>query len=176
MFFPGSTVGNFAPREATTFLRTAGELIGPGGGLVIGFDLRKDPDVLLRAYNDAAGVTAEFNRNMLVHINRRLGPVFDPGDWNHRAVWNDLDGRVEMHLVADRATTVILGARSFAFDRGAAIVTEYSYKYRDEDIRSLLGSSGYDYVESWTDAGRMFEVVYARVMPTSDQQSLDSAV
>jgi uncharacterized SAM-dependent methyltransferase len=126
VFFPGSTIGNFDPPEADALLRRVARLVGPGGGLLLGIDLRKDAAVLERAYNDAAGVTAAFNRNLLVRINRELGADFDPAGFRHVAFYDRDRSRVEMHLVSAAAQRVRVGAAVFGIRAGESIHTENS--------------------------------------------------
>ncbi|RMF11272.1 MAG: L-histidine N(alpha)-methyltransferase, partial [Alphaproteobacteria bacterium] len=128
-FFPGSTIGNFTPREATGFLARAASLLGTGGGLLIGVDLKKDPAILHAAYNDGDGVTATFNLNMLAHINASLAADFDLSRFRHYAFYNVPQGRVEMHLVSTAPQTVNVADRQFTFAEGESIHTENSYKY-----------------------------------------------
>jgi dimethylhistidine N-methyltransferase len=123
-YFPGSTIGNFHRDEARHFLSDIADLIGPGGSLLIGVDRRKGVDRLLPAYDDAAGVTAAFNLNILRHINRQTGSDFDPDAFHHEARWNPDHGRVEMHLVADREQTVRVQGETFEFAEGETIWTE----------------------------------------------------
>ena len=160
VYFPGSTVGNFEPNDAAAFLAHVAKLVGPGGGLLIGVDLRKAPDILEAAYNDSEGVTAAFNLNMLRHINVQLGPVFDVDGFRHRAVWNDRAGRIEMHLVSERTQTVRVGGRPFGFEPGDAIVTEHSYKYTLEGFGALAGHAGFRTENVWTDPKEWFSVHY----------------
>jgi len=168
LFFPGSTVGNFEPPDAEAFLRQARESMGPGARLLIGVDLVKPRAVLEPAYDDARGVTAAFNRNALVNLNRLLGTDFDPGAFQHRAIWNEESSRIEMHLVALEDQEVDLpagegggGATRFAFRRGEFIVTEHSYKYTLAGIEALMTGSGWQAVESWTDPEQWFAVTLA---------------
>lgn len=157
-FFPGSTIGNFAPEAAESFLRRTALLVGPQGGVLIGVDLEKDDTVLEAAYNDAAGITAEFNRNILNVINRRFGADFDPAAFDHRAIYNRDAGRIEMHLVANRPTTVTIADEPFCFAEGEVIVTEHSYKYRLEEFSLLARRAGFVSDEVWCDADRRFSV------------------
>ncbi|RAI43768.1 L-histidine N(alpha)-methyltransferase [Rhodoplanes roseus] len=157
-FFPGSTLGNFEPHEATAFLRHAGELLGAKARMIIGVDLVKDPDVLTRAYNDAAGVTAEFNLNLLRRINRELGANFDLGAFWHRAVYNREQLRIEMHLGSKTRQRVRIDGRCFDFRRGETIHTESSYKYTPELFRTLANGAGWRVAESWTDRDKWFAV------------------
>ena len=157
-FFPGSTLGNFEPHEACAFLRSAGEILGKDARMVIGVDLEKDERVLYDAYNDAAGVTARFNLNVMVRINRELGGNFDTNAFMHRAIYNRDRHRIEMHLISKKAQTVRVLGRSFSFRAGETIHTENSYKYRLERFKALAQGSGWTPRESWTDPDGMFSV------------------
>jgi dimethylhistidine N-methyltransferase len=157
-FFPGSTIGNFEPHEATAFLRHAGALLGPGARLIVGVDLVKDPEILVRAYNDAAGVTAEFNLNLLRRINRELGANFDLGGFWHRAVYNREQLRIEMHLASRLRQRVRIDGHCFDFRRGETIHTESSYKYTADLFRTLAAGSGWRLAETWTDRDGWFAV------------------
>ena len=157
-FFPGSTLGNFEPHEASAFLRSARAILGPGALLVIGIDLEKDEKQLYAAYNDAAGVTGKFNKNVLVRINRELGGDFDLSAFTHRAIYNRERHRIEMHLIAKTPQTVHLLGRSFAFRAGESLHTESSYKYSLDRFTTLAKGSGWTPKASWTDAGRLFSV------------------
>jgi dimethylhistidine N-methyltransferase len=157
-FFPGSTLGNFEPDEASGFLRSAREILGQGARMVIGVDLEKDERVLYDAYNDKAGVTARFNLNVLNRINRELGGNFDTGAFIHRAVYNRDRHRIEMHLISKRAQTVGVLGRNFSFRAGESIHTESSYKYSLERFTALARGTGWTPLESWTDEDRMFSV------------------
>jgi dimethylhistidine N-methyltransferase len=157
-FFPGSTLGNFEPHEACSFLRSAREILGEGAQMVIGVDLEKDERVLYDAYNDKAGVTARFNLNVLHRINRELGGNFDLGAFTHRAIYNRDRHRIEMHLISRKAQTVRVLGRSFAFRAGETIHTENSYKYSIERFVALARGSGWSLRESWTDGAGMFSV------------------
>jgi len=162
-FFPGSTLGNFTPEQAEAFLRHVAETNGSGGGLLIGIDLVKDPAVLERAYNDAAGVTAAFNLNLLHRLNRELGADFDPGAFQHRAIWNPDRERVEMHLVSARDQTVHLDGEAFVFRAGETIHTENSHKFRLEGFAAMAGAAGFAVQEVWTDDRDWFAVLYLEV-------------
>ena len=162
-FFPGSTIGNFGPGDATDFLKMKAELVGPGGGLLIGVDLRKDPATLERAYDDVTGVTAAFNRNLLVRANRELNADFRPEAFEHRAVWNEEAGRVEMYLVSLGDQKVRVGEKEFAFEDGETIWTESSYKYTSEEFRRLAELAGFRQECVWTDADELFSVQYHSV-------------
>jgi L-histidine Nalpha-methyltransferase len=157
-FFPGSTLGNLEPHEACTFLRSARDILGQGAQMVIGVDLEKDQRVLHQAYNDAAGVTARFNLNLLDRINRELGGNFDTSEFRHRAIYNSERHRIEMHLISTRAQKVRVLDRSFSFRAGESIHTENSYKYNIERFAALANDSGWIRRESWADAERMFSV------------------
>jgi dimethylhistidine N-methyltransferase len=157
-FFPGSTLGNFEPHEASAFLRSARGILGQGAQIVIGVDLEKDERVLYRAYNDGAGVTARFNLNVLGRINRELGGDFDLSAFTHRAIYNRDRHRIEMHLISSKTQTVRVLGRSFSFRPGETIHTESSYKYSLERFTALARGSGWTLRHSWTDAASMFSV------------------
>ena len=157
-FFPGSTLGNFEPHEACSFLRSAREILGHGAQMVIGVDLEKDERVLYDAYNDKAGVTARFNLNVLHRINRELGGNFDISAFTHRAIYNRDRHRIEMHLISRKAQTARLLGRSFSFRAGESIHTESSYKYSLERFAALARGSGWTPRTTWTDPGSMFSV------------------
>jgi dimethylhistidine N-methyltransferase len=157
-FFPGSTLGNFEPHEACAFLRSAREILGDGARMVIGVDLEKDERVLYDAYNDAAGVTARFNLNVLHRINRELGGDFDVGAFTHRAIYNRERHRIEMHLISRKALTARVLGKNFSFRAGESIHTESSYKYSLDRFNALARGSGWTPLESWTDAAGMFSV------------------
>jgi dimethylhistidine N-methyltransferase len=157
-FFPGSTIGNFEPHEACRFLRSAREILGQGAQMIIGTDLEKDERVLYDAYNDKAGVTARFNLNVLVRMNRELGGNFDVSGFTHRAIYNREQHRIEMHLISKRSQTVRMLGTSFTFRAGESIHTENSYKYSIERFAALARGSGWKVRESWTDDNGMFSV------------------
>lgn len=157
-FFPGSTIGNFDPHEACAFLRSARAILGDGATLIVGVDLEKDERVLYEAYNDAAGVTAKFNLNVLVRINRDLGGNFDLSGFKHRAIYNRERHRIEMHLIGRKAQTVRLLGETFSFRAGETIHTESSYKYSLERFTALARGSGWTPRASWTDSDGMFSV------------------
>ena len=160
VYFPGSTIGNFEPREATEFLRRLVDLCGKDGGLLIGVDLQKDSDVLERAYNDSQGVTAQFNLNLLRRANRELDADFDLERWRHRAIYNSSVGRIEMHLISEIDQTVHVADREFHFRCGERIITEFSYKYTPEGFTALADGAGFDFARMWTDDARLFGVFY----------------
>jgi dimethylhistidine N-methyltransferase len=157
-FFPGSTIGNLDPPAVRQFLQQARHTLGVGSGFLVGVDLRKDPAVLLPAYDDAAGVTATFNRNLLVRLNREAGADFDPYSFEHRAVWNDVESRIEMHLVSCRNQTVRVHGHVIRFARGETIHTENSYKYAPEHFAALAAASGWQTAKLWTDSGQLFSL------------------
>lgn len=161
-YFPGSTIGNFHPDEAVAFLARLAELVSPGGGLLIGVDLEKSLNVLLPAYDDAAGVTAEFNRNLLHRINRELGGDVDVDAFTHEARWNPEAGqgvgRIEMHLVSLSEQTVHVAGDAFAFRAGESIHTECSYKHTLDGFAALAAEAGWRVERVWTDERRWFSV------------------
>ncbi|AMV35841.1 L-histidine N(alpha)-methyltransferase [Planctomyces sp. SH-PL62] len=160
VYFPGSTLGNFDPQEADDLLRRIARIVGPGGGLLLGVDLRKDPAVLERAYDDAAGVTAAFNRNLLARIDRELGGDFDAESFRHVAFYDHEKSRVEMHLVTDRERRVRVRASTFDFLAGESIHTENSHKYDISELAARAQACGLRLDESWTDARDYFAVLY----------------
>jgi len=157
-FFPGSTIGNFEPHEASAFLRSARDILGKGAQMIVGADLEKDERVLHDAYNDAAGVTARFNLNVLVRINRELGGNFDLSAFTHRAIYNRERHRIEMHLISRKKQTVRMLGTTFSFRPDESIHTENSYKYSIPRFATLARDSGWTVKESWTDKNRMFSV------------------
>lgn len=160
VYFPGSTIGNFAPDEALEFLRRIANVCSGGGGLLIGVDLKKDQQVLEAAYNDSVGVTAQFNLNLLERVNRELGADFDLDQWRHRAIYNSNAGRIEMHLISEIDQFVHFDQQKFHFRRGEKIITEFSYKYAPEEFAALAGESGFEFVRIWTDDACLFGVFY----------------
>lgn len=163
VYFPGSTIGNFHPSEAREFLRRIAGQCGNGGGLLIGVDLKKDAQVLHDAYNDARGVTAAFNFNLLTRINNELGGDFLMNYFAHQAFYNVFDGRIEMHLASTVKQTVRVGGAIFTFDEGETIHTECSYKYTVDEFAELARSAGFEQVSVWTDENRLFSVQYLTV-------------
>ncbi|HJQ57516.1 MAG TPA: L-histidine N(alpha)-methyltransferase [Vineibacter sp.] len=159
-FFPGSTIGNLEPHEARAFLRNARQLLGAGGALVLGADLKKDPDILHAAYNDSAGVTAAFSLNLLERMNRELDGDFDIGAFEHDASYNQAEGRIEIYIRSRRAQTVHVAGQRFFLDAGERIHTEYSYKYDLADIDALAAPSGFTRSRTWIDPDRLFSVHY----------------
>lgn len=156
--FPGSTVGNFSPEEARWFLQGLAEKAGPGGGLLVGVDLHKDRRILEAAYNDAAGVTAEFNKNLLRRINRECGADFRLETFVHRAVYNEEERRIEMRLWSTEEQGVWCGGEQFWFDPGEFIVTEHSYKYTIEAFAALAEDAQWRVRGLWTDRRQYFSV------------------
>jgi dimethylhistidine N-methyltransferase len=163
-FFPGSTIGNFEPHEAASFLREAARILGPGSTLIVGADLIKDAAVLNRAYNDAAGVTAAFNLNLLIRINRELGANFNLANFRHHAFFNRERRRIEMHLVSLVRQTARVCGKSIDFRRGESIHTENSYKYSIELFTSLARGAGWEPSAAWVDDEQLFSV-HALVAP-----------
>jgi dimethylhistidine N-methyltransferase len=163
VFFPGSTIGNFEPAEATRFLEQAARLAGPRGGLLIGVDLKKDPDLLHCAYNDSRGVTREFNLNLLHRINAELDADFDVDGFYHYAFYHARKGRIEMHLVSRSPQEVRLAGETIRFADGETIHTENSYKYTTEEFQTLARRAGFREAGCWTDPDRLFSVQYFEV-------------
>jgi dimethylhistidine N-methyltransferase len=157
-FFPGSTIGNFEPHEACAFLRHAGRMLEQGASLIIGVDLVKDANVLNAAYDDAAGVTARFNLNLLARINRELGGNFDLSAFSHHAFYNSERHRIEMHLASNKRQRVRVAGRMIDFRAGETIHTENSYKYTLESFTALARGSGWTPVSVWTDTAGNFSV------------------
>lgn len=157
-FFPGSTIGNFEPEAAAALLRHFAATLGPDAVLVVGVDLVKDEAVLEAAYDDAAGVTAAFNLNLLRRINREVGADFDLSAFAHRAFFNAAQSRIEMHLVSRRAQTVTVAGVPIRFREGETIHTENSYKYTLDGFRALAGAAGWEGRAVWTDPDRLFSV------------------
>jgi dimethylhistidine N-methyltransferase len=164
-FFPGSTIGNLTPAMATDLLRAMRESLGEGALLVIGMDRIKDPDVLIPAYDDAAGVTAAFNLNLLDRINRELGGTIPVDAFAHEARWNDDRARIEMHLVATRDVRFTVDGQAFAMRAGGSIHTENSHKYGPRDARILLRAGGWTPLAEWTDPDDRFAVLLAEAQP-----------
>jgi dimethylhistidine N-methyltransferase len=160
VYFPGSTIGNFEPDEAVQFLRRVANVCRENGGLLIGADLKKAGDVLEAAYNDRAGVTAQFNLNLLERVNRELGADFDLDQWRHRAIYNSDAGRIEMYLISESDQFVHLDEQRFHFRRAEKIVTEFSYKYSPEEFSALAGKAEFEFEQMWTDDARLFGVFY----------------
>jgi len=165
-FFPGSTIGNMVPHSSVDLLRAMKESLGDGAMLLIGMDRIKDANVLTAAYDDAAGVTAAFNLNLLDRINRELGAVLPVDDFRHVARWNDELARIEMHLEAQRDLDFTIDGRAFSIAAGETIHTENSHKYGERDARVLLRSGGWTPIAEWTDPDGLFAVILAEAQPS----------
>jgi len=155
-FFPGSTIGNLEPDAAVAFLRRARSTLGSGARLLVGFDTCRDPARLLPAYDDARGVTGRFNRNLLVRLNREASATFDPAAFAHRAVWNEVESRIEMHLVSTAAQTVMVAGQPVRFVSDETIHTENSYKYAPERMRVMVEFAGWTRKMTWSDPENLF--------------------
>ncbi len=170
VFFPGSTIGNFPPGEAASLLRVMNHAAGENGALLIGADLVKESVVLEAAYNDSAGITAEFNLNLLVHINRELQADFDTDGFQHLAVYNKQAQRIEMYLVSQRAQLVRVGGEQIRIGSGERILTEYAYKYELDTFAGLAARAGFRVEQVWTDPLEHFSVQYL-----ARERSVDTA-
>ena len=159
-FFPGSTIGNFAPTQAAAFLKQVATLLGTGSGLLIGVDLQKDEAILNAAYNDSEGVTAAFNLNLLSRINRELEADFALDGFAHDACYNTARACIEMHLISRRHQMVTIAGRLFEFQHGETIHTEDSHKYTVESFHALAAAAGWQAEQVWTDPDRLFSVHY----------------
>jgi dimethylhistidine N-methyltransferase len=162
-FFPGSSIGNFEPIDAIGFLRNMANMVGAGGGLLIGVDLKKDHGILNAAYNDAEGITAQFNLNLLSRINHELDGKFDIDSFQHKAFYNPHVGRIEMHLSSRDNQVVKVGDKVVNFDKAETIHTENSYKYTVEEFSGLARAAGFDLVSVWTDSDDLFSLHYYQV-------------
>jgi dimethylhistidine N-methyltransferase len=160
-FFPGSTIGNFVPRSATDLLRHFRDILGVGSKLLIGMDRVKPVERLIAAYDDPEGVTATFNLNLLDRINRELGGDIDVSAFVHQARWHEMNGRIEMHLVAVRDTAFTIDGTPFAFAKGSSIHTENSHKYGARGARLLLLAGGWSPLAEWTDEAGDFALILA---------------
>ncbi|HEX3073131.1 MAG TPA: L-histidine N(alpha)-methyltransferase [Ignavibacteriales bacterium] len=161
IYYPGSTIGNFTPDEVKEFLYGMRELCGKDGALIIGVDLKKDTQVLYAAYNDAQGVTAEFNLNLLERLNREYGADFDAGSFRHEAIYNEEAGRIEMYLISGGKQTVNILDNTFVIEENEKILTEYSYKYTIEEFAKLI-EGVFKTEKVWTDGRCYFGVLYMR--------------
>jgi dimethylhistidine N-methyltransferase len=159
VYYPGSTIGNFTPRYAARFISRIAKRSGRGSGLLIGIDLKKDKDTLEAAYNDRYGVTAAFNLNILERLNRELGADFDTSQWKHHAFYNDDEGRIEMHLVSLEHQRVNVNGTPIKLKKDETILTEYSYKYTNEEFENLVSNS-FELVKVWTDQDEKFSIQY----------------
>jgi len=159
-FFPGSSIGNFEPEEAIVFLKNLRTLVQADGGLLIGVDLKKDPHILNNAYNDKQGVTAQFNLNVLAHINRKLDANFNFDCFKHKAFYNESLGRVEMHLLCKNSQSVTIGNNVFNIKHGESIHTENSYKYSSAEFSNLAMRAGFKHEKTWLDDNELFSIHY----------------
>ncbi len=151
VFFPGSTIGNFTPQEAKQLLRSIHTMAGKNAWLLIGVDMTQDEDVLLAAYNDVAGLTSQFNKNILIRANRELGANFVPTYFSHHAYFNKIERRVEMHLTSEKSQEVAINGQVFYFEQGETIHTENCYKYSRTDFELFAHECGWRFEHVWTD-------------------------
>ncbi len=163
-FFPGSTIGNFLPEQAVTVLDEIRKMVGTDGGLLIGVDLQKESAILNAAYNDKKGFTEQFNKNLLVRINRELGANFNIKQFKHLAFFNKEKHRIEMHLVSLQQQVIRIGEHVFQFKKDQSILTEYSHKYTVEHFEKLAEQAGLQRVKTWLDENQLFSVHYFRVI------------
>jgi dimethylhistidine N-methyltransferase len=161
-FYPGSSIGNFHPDQVSSFFENIATICDGSGGLLIGVDLVKDKQVLQKAYDDSLGVTAAFNLNALLHINQILGSNFNLIDWEHYAIFNESESRIEMHLRALRDISVTWPDDAISFKAGEMIHTENSYKYTKNSFTNLLIEAGFKNIETWMDPNNYFLVCYAK--------------
>jgi dimethylhistidine N-methyltransferase len=170
IYFPGSTLGNLTVEESHTLLQNLADLLretkaeGARAGLMLGVDLQKDIAVLEAAYNDSRGVTAEFNRNILHHINRELGGEIPVDAFDHHAPYNSVENRIEMRLVANRPVRITVAERQFAIAQGESILTEFSHKYEIRDLERRLAAAGWSLRQKWTDSQDYFVVTYCALL------------
>jgi L-histidine N-alpha-methyltransferase len=167
VYFPGSTIGNFEPTSAMRLLNRIARLCGPDGGLLIGIDLVKDPDTIERAYNDTAGVNAEFNLNLLLRINHELGANFDIDQFEHLAFYDRRFQRMDLRLVSKRAQEVQIDGTIIGFQTGEPIHTEYSHKYTVDRFARLASEAGWKLHNWWTDDHHTFGVLYFKLIVDS---------
>jgi dimethylhistidine N-methyltransferase len=160
IYFSGSTIGNFTQAETVVFLKRAMQVVGPGGAMLVGVDIKKPQARLDAAYNDSRGVTAEFNLNLLARINRELNGDFRLKNFRHRAFYNAKEGRIEMHLESLVAQQAAIHGRHFDFTAGETIHTENSYKYAVNEFQQLARQAGFEPLRVWTDAQQLFSVHY----------------
>ena len=158
VFFPGSSIGNFHPHEAIGYLTNIASIVGKGGQLLIGVDLKKDKTVLERAYDDGEGTTAQFNLNLLTRMNQELSSDFDLDTWQHLALYNELEGRIEMHLRSQCPQVVAIDDSEFFFEENETIHTENSYKYSIEEFHELAMQAGFNTQKVWMDQNKLFSV------------------
>jgi dimethylhistidine N-methyltransferase len=159
-FFPGSTIGNFDPDKATQFLSSVRKMVGDSGGLLIGVDLKKDSSIIEAAYNDAKGVTAAFNLNILDNINQLIGTDFDTAKWQHSAVYDEQQGCINMHLIANEAHQISNRNASVNFAKHEKVHTEHCYKFSMDDIAQMMAQTGFEIIKTWTDPQAYFAVLY----------------
>jgi len=171
VFYPGSTIGNLEPEEAINFLKRVRDMVGDGGGALVGVDLHKSSDRLNAAYNDADGVTAEFNLNVLERVNELMDAEFDPRFFRHLAFYNRERQRIEMHLVSERAQSVRCNGSHIAFTEGESIHTESSYKYSVEGFAKLAARAGLALERSWLDEDELFSVHYLSATQVAARQT-----
>ena len=164
-YFPGSTLGNFEQARAQQFLRQMAQVCQSAGGALIGIDLKKDVQVLAAAYNDRAGVTANFNLNLLEHINRELNGDFVLENFAHRAIWDETQSRIEMRLISQCAQTVSIGGSKFEFESDEIIITEHSHKYAPQVFTHMAENAGWKVREKWMDERGYFCIFYLEVAP-----------
>ena len=164
VYFPGSTIGNFTHDDAQELLRVMRHEAKDDGALLIGVDLQKDPQVIENAYNDSAGVTAEFNVNMLRHLNRDYGADFDLNAYSHEAHYDEEEGRVEIKLISSRLQAVSIGGEEIEIASGEAILTEYSHKYTLDGFADMAKQAGFKVEKVWSDPERLFSVQYLVAM------------
>lgn len=155
-FFPGSTIGNLSDSEISAFLKTVRKQLGDGALFLVGADLKKEPSILIKAYDDDAGVTAAFNMNVLVRINRELDADFNLDAFHHEARWNEDASQIEMHLVSDRDQTITIQDHQFKFDDGETIHTENSRKFSVDALTALSVPAGWSVSELWTDPDQLY--------------------
>jgi uncharacterized SAM-dependent methyltransferase len=160
VYFPGSTIGNFTHDAARDLLEVMYQEAGDDGALLIGVDLQKDPATIERAYNDSAGITAEFNLNMLTHLNREFGFDFDVGAFSHSAHYDTAEGRVELRLISSKDQLVTTGKEELSVSAGEAILTEYSHKYTLDSFAGMAECAGFEVDKVWTDEAQLFSVQY----------------
>lgn len=163
VYFPGSTIGNFTIPEANSLLRVMRQEARAGGALLIGVDLKKDRKIIEAAYNDSRGITAEFNLNVLRRLNRELDADFNLDSFAHSAVYDDINGRIEMRLVSRRAQRVTVAGRAVNFLKGEYVITEYSHKYGLEEFAEMAGKAGFQRERVWLDSKALFSVQYFTV-------------
>lgn len=160
VYFPGSTIGNFTPSAARRILDQIAGQVGSGGGLLIGIDLQKDHEILCSAYDDADGITAAFNLNLLDRIERELDASLDCDGFEHRAIYNESEHRIEMQLVSQRDQVIRLGQQFFPVNSGESITTEYSHKYSVKSFERLAAKAGFSLHKHWIDANKYFAVLH----------------